>query len=545
MLQQILQIFKSNLEKSKYMLLTENYSFKKGKYVVVDIDNDYDYKEYIIDYIKDIPKEITNLKIIDFFGNCINSNSMLDLPGKKIHSNSIYTFFIKSESCKLDLTSNIDMYYESTLKLAENQVVDAEKNKKWILDNLQKISKYDANKDDYIRIIFLKGDSLDLHKQAYFNYLESRMWLDKVSIDKGIVKFNLTTNSDKYFLQSKLRAKNSLPYVVSQEDAIYIMLFNSYLSSVRCGRVYLDYDSDSVYASRDYRYVSGYDIEIEIKDGSAIINNIKEMSSSNNLEKLRLEEFIIVPIYPNSKYKYLDYGEFKIVKEIIPIVSKKFNDLENKAVIDSKEFLLKICRDIDIYRGNAVNIAKRIDNLILRNIVSSELTTIEVKERINILLSFKAYVMNTIKYKEELKNMNSNILNLLRQNKPLEKDDEFFYLAGQIASYLIYKKVGKKNGSLLKPLLNCKNSNGVIDFITLLYKKYGYKLTLNSKDALNRAYILLNNYKVKESGCKINYLLMGSIDKNVIYELKNEEYKKDMGFEGNEDKILTDVMEEF
>ena len=114
MVKKLISVFNNILKESDYKLITDNYFLKIGKYILVNEDETYEC--YNVEKNENISDTLNKIKILDFFSGMLNTNALLDLPGRKILSTNAYTFWIKARSLNLDLKDNIEKYYNNILR---------------------------------------------------------------------------------------------------------------------------------------------------------------------------------------------------------------------------------------------------------------------------------------------------------------------------------------------------------------------------------------------------------------------------------------------
>ena len=112
MVKKLISVFNNILKESDYKLITDNYFLKIGKYILVNEDETYEC--YNVEKNENISDTLNKIKILDFFSGMLNTNALLDLPGRKIFSTNAYTFWIKARSLNLDLKGNAQDIYNQT-----------------------------------------------------------------------------------------------------------------------------------------------------------------------------------------------------------------------------------------------------------------------------------------------------------------------------------------------------------------------------------------------------------------------------------------------
>ena len=105
----------------------------------------------------------------------------------------------------------------------------------------------------------------------------------------------------------------------------------------------------------------------------------------------------------------------------------------------------------------------------------------------------------------------------------IESDEEFYYLAGQIAYYLITKsKAQNRNYNMLEPFFKAKSSRELKKQINNIFENYKHAISVD--DARFRTLMGLLEGYCAESDMKENkdLFLAGFLSKNIMF-IKREE----------------------
>lgn len=109
--------------------------------------------------------------------------------------------------------------------------------------------------------------------------------------------------------------------------------------------------------------------------------------------------------------------------------------------------------------------------------------------------------------------------------KTCESDAEFYFLSGQVASFLASQsEAAKKTGALYEPYLRAKSAQQIKKSIEHNYMLYKYKISLNQYK-FNRALTMIFDYSPEEKErdmCR-EMLLAGLFANNLLYEKSKEE----------------------
>ena len=104
--------------------------------------------------------------------------------------------------------------------------------------------------------------------------------------------------------------------------------------------------------------------------------------------------------------------------------------------------------------------------------------------------------------------------------------EEFFYISGQMARYLINKSEAfQKNGDMLETYLRANNSKKLKRVIEMQYFKYKHAISLgyvkfNNAMSLIMAYSEENKLSLSEN---MDSFLVGALSENIFYMKKKEE----------------------
>ena len=116
--------------------------------------------------------------------------------------------------------------------------------------------------------------------------------------------------------------------------------------------------------------------------------------------------------------------------------------------------------------------------------------------------------------------------NLMDSNYQNLETEEFYYLCGQVARYLINQsKQNDKTGSLLEPFLKINESQRLKEIIKITYFKYKHAISLNFVK-FNNAMSLIMAYDENEKlslSKNMDSFLIGVLSDNIFYMKKDNE----------------------
>lgn len=201
MINEALEVFKKIYDKEGEELVVSKHIPKDGTYILVNIESGkiienlniaYDKKSKKID--GELNQYYSYIRAFDYYSNLVDMNKPMDSK-KSIHSNQIYSFFIKKDSIRENkLTKSIIEGYKKNLlnpeekynskeakelyknianKLPEIEKDTVEKIFSWIETNVNE-DLLEDNKKDYLKIFFIESDldiSLKLFKNEHKRYL--------------------------------------------------------------------------------------------------------------------------------------------------------------------------------------------------------------------------------------------------------------------------------------------------------------------------------------------------------------------------------------
>nr|DAT75654.1 MAG TPA: hypothetical protein [Caudoviricetes sp.] len=244
---EILKIFKNIYEIKGDNLIFEKYKFSKGTYLLVDAKRGNILEEYTVTTDNDINTKY--LKELDYYSRTINTNKCLDLPARKILSNSFLCFYSKKRVIKNNLITkkNIETYKKNTIlnynsfegdfkkttdkdicKYIENNYSKYTIDKEaiddiffWIEDNinpsiLRRPTKY---YDTVLKVFFLidnMENTIEFFKQEYYKYL---CWniLDKEKRDYKKLEDAILEYTFYRYLIVELKKGNYYIYVTKND----------------------------------------------------------------------------------------------------------------------------------------------------------------------------------------------------------------------------------------------------------------------------------------------------------------------------------------
>ena len=383
MIDEALEVFKKIYDKEGEELVVSKHIPKDGTYILVNIESGkiienlniaYDKKSKKID--GELNQYYSYIRAFDYYSNLVDMNKPMDSK-KTIHSNQIYSFFIKKDSIRENkLTKSIIERYKKNLlnpeekynskeakelyknianKLPEIEKDTVEKIFSWIETNVNE-DLLEDNKKDYLKIFFVENDldiSLKLFKNEHKRYLIPNIFNSNDYNKKieetiyGLSNNNMGLNAKKIFLENKTR-KISTPYLVDTEEILLQYAFYNYLlPEVKQGNYFI-YFTENEIIPKTYKdaYPNGaryllnatYSKDVDIKNFNIISKSDSQEISINFREILHQKR------KDSDEIEYGNLNREKIMNNINKILfynSLLGNFLLNDGDLDIKDIEVK------------------------------------------------------------------------------------------------------------------------------------------------------------------------------------------------------------
>ena len=384
MIDEALEVFRKIYDKEGEELVVSKHIPKDGTYILVNIksgkiieklDISYDKKTKKID--GELNQYYSYFRAFDYYSNLVDMNKPMD-PKKTIHSNQIYSFFIKKESIRENkLTKAIIEGYKKNLLNPEEKYNSkegkelykniAEKLPKiekdivediftWIEENINVNLLETDNKKDYLKIFFVEDDldrSLELFRNEHKRYLIPNIFNSNDYNKRigetiyGLSNNNMGLNAKKTFLENKTR-RISTPYLVNTDEILLQYAFYNYLlPEVKQGNYFI-YFSENEIIPRTYKegcpngakYLlnASYSKDVDIKNFNVISKNSSEEISINFKEILHQKK------KDTDEIEYGNLNKEKMMNNINKILfynSLLGNFLLNDGDLDIKDIEIK------------------------------------------------------------------------------------------------------------------------------------------------------------------------------------------------------------
>ena len=571
MIDEALEVFKKIYDKEGEKLVVNKHIPKDGTYILVNIKSGKIIKKLNISYDKKVDREFNYyyryVKAFDYYSNLVDMNKPMD-PKKTIHSNQIYSFFIKKDSIRENkLTKSIIEGYKKNLLNPEEKYNSkeakelykniAEKLPKiekdiveniflWIEDNVNKNLLENDNKKDYLKIFFVEDNldkSLELFKNEHKRYLIPNIFNSNDYNKKigetiyGLSNNNMGLNAKKAFLENKTR-RISTPYLVNTDEILLQYAFYNYLlPEVKQGNYYI-YFLENEIIPRTYKegcpngakYLlnASYSKDVDIKNFNVISKNNDEEIIINFKEILHQKK------KDTDEIEYGNLNREKMMNNINKILfynSLLGNFLLNDGDLDIKDIevkkLLMKYRN-SFYKWFYLNDETEVKKNIRKIYLDAVMVAIgnghffKASQQLDFGFCLEKYFYGKSELMEEIMNVKEVFLNhtLSEEDWEFLNDEEYFFAVGQILAYINYMRNSKaKSLNFIKQLTFIKNIDVLKEKIKKIVISYSHIFETKNKK-INRTISNISLYQPKE--IRIDILLAG-FTADIIFFKKREE----------------------
>lgn len=574
MIDEALEVFKKIYDKEGEELVVSKHIPKDGTYILVNIKSGkiieklnifYDKKSKKID--GELNQYYGYFRAFDYYSNLVDMNKPMD-PKKTIHSNQIYSFFIKKDSIRENkLTKSIIEGYKKNLLNPEEKYNSkegkelykniAEKLPKiekdivediflWIEDNVNENLLENDNKKDYLKIFFVEEDlekSLELFRNEHKRYLIPNIFNSNDYNKKigetiyGLSNNNMGLNAKKAFLENKTR-RVSTPYLVNTDEILLQYAFYNYLlPEVKQGNYYI-YFSENEITPRTYKegcpngakYLlnASYSKDVDIKNFNVISKNSSEEININFKEVLHQKK------KDTDEIEYGNLNREKMMNNINKILfynSLLGNFLLNDGDLDIKDIevkkLLMKYRN-SFYKWFYLNDEAEVKKNIRKIYLDAVMVAIgnghffKASQQLDFGFCLEKYFYGKSELMEEIMNVKEVFLNhtLSEEDWEFLNDEEYFFAVGQILAYINYMRNSKaKSLNFIKQLTFVKNIDVLKEKIKKIVISYSHIFETKNKK-INRTISNISLYQPKE--IRIDILLAG-FTADIIFFKKREE----------------------
>ena len=574
MIDEALEVFRKIYDKEGEELVVSKHIPKDGTYILVNIKSGkiieklnifYDKKSKKID--GELNQYYGYFRAFDYYSNLVDMNKPMD-PKKTIHSNQIYSFFIKKDSIRENkLTKSIIEGYKKNLLNPEEKYNSkegkelykniAEKLPKiekdivediflWIEDNVNENLLENDNKKDYLKIFFVEEDlekSLEVFKNEHKRYIIPNIFNSNDYNKKigeaiyGLSNNNMGLNAKKAFLENKTR-RVSTPYLVNTDEILLQYVFYNYLlPEVKQGNYYI-YFLENEIIPRTYKegcpngakYLlnASYSKDVDIKNFNVISKNSSEEISINFKEILHQKK------KDTDEIEYGNLNKEKMMNNINKILfynSLLGNFLLNDGDLDIKDIeikkLLMKYRNA-FYKWFYLNDETEVKKNIRKIYLDAVMVAIgnghffKASQQLDFGFCLEKYFYGKSELMEEIMNVKEVFLNhtLSEEDWEFSNDEEYFFAVGQILAYINYMRNSKaKSLNFIKQLTFVKNIDVLKEKIKKIVISYSHIFETKNKK-INRTISNISLYQPKE--IRVDILLAG-FTADIIFFKKREE----------------------
>ena len=574
MIDEALEVFKKIYDKEGEKLVVSKHIPKDGTYILVNKKSGKIIETLNISYDKKNKKingELNQyygyVRAFDYYSNLVDMNKPMD-PKKTIHSNQIYSFFIKKDSIRENkLTKAIIEGYKKNLLNPEEKYNSkeakelykniAEKLPKiekdivediflWIEDNVNENLLDNDNKKDYLKIFFVEDNldkSLELFRNEHKRYLIPNIFNSNDYNKRigetiyGLSNNNMGLNAKKAFLENKTR-RISTPYLVNTDEILLQYAFYNYLlPEVKQGNYFI-YFSENEIIPRTYKegcpngakYLlnASYSKDVDIKNFNVISKNSSEEININFKEILHQKK------KDTDEIEYGNLNREKMMNNINKILfynSLLGNFLLNDGDLDIKDIevkkLLMKYRN-SFYKWFYLNDEAEVKKNIRKIYLDAVMVAIgnghffKASQQLDFGFCLEKYFYGKSELMEEIMNVKEVFLNHTLSEEEWEflNDEEYFFAIGQILAYINYMRNSKaKSLNFIKQLTFVKNIDVLKEKIKKIVISYSHIFETKNKK-INRTVSNISLYQPKE--IRIDILLAG-FTADIIFFKKREE----------------------
>ena len=508
---------------------------------------------------------------------------------KKIYSNNIYTLFFRNDNCA-GFTNNLEdkampndlfeevikKYYEALKNLGNNEkeknliqerYSDEEINvyKEKMIKLFRQISKVfteedKAKKSNWVKIFI--DQSNNEYERVGNIYNITRLFNNNdynVKYDDkifGANNYNFGCNSHKPFLELK-----STPFKVGSRisienitrmNKIYLWLYNNGINESVL-KLPVDWEFKGIPQSE--QNISNKDLFILKVNGNNGVAKIEDFDYKSNFNtKIRPftckdymrhkeNDFTTSNIYGLEWYtnntwisntskdnkrnyireSYYDFEKKKISKSLIANWKKDLLQKYSQAF-----FYLFQREEKNLFLQNLDNIASEVvERTLIDDLNLGIKFTNNSKRAMNLWIAFKDY-FNEKGESEEMKlnNIQEKCKNIVLEGNNIETDEEYYFLMGQVAYYLLSKsKASKLTQDVTEPFIKAANITVLKKELRDLYEKYNYDIYLKDKKFNNVFSQILIQEPESEVRKNKNFILAGMLSNNLFYNggIKDDE----------------------
>jgi len=557
MIYDILEVFRKEYEEKGDKLILDNYMLKDGLYVKMNDEKKLEY--FIFENDKKVDKKENCFKDLegninhemyewfkerDYYSGYLNSNK--SFYDKKIHNINYLSFYVKIDSFisedpkKILKRESIKQQYkhlcryDKFTKRQEKELLEGYQeylhNRDRRKDLIRKYRILEENLDgcvekakeleikNYIKIFF--DEDIEHYKKESNIYYSIKIFNDisySTKLEDGVYGLsdaNMGLNSKKPFLEQKMK-KTTAPFLLLDSDALLSKKFFDWLKFQKPINKYPL--TNALFMHRDFRdkdLIMDFDyVPIQIKELTPPIKVL------NHLKVDKIEDYELKELFQlESKIDELFYAKqliFNYFNDDIKVSDFVSKELQNLLFV-TKYSMINYFKKYD--EREFYQVVKKYGSRFVLNSLRAGYE-LKAKESLNLKLSLQQYKGEEIMNIEE---MFSNIKNKLDNSEYGNlKKEEFFFLSGQLANYLLaQKEQHQKKQDLLEPYLRCNNTQKLKKELQFSFFQYKHALFFSNR-RFNSAMALIQAYEGKERmSDNMDSFLVGYLADNLFFEKK-------------------------
>lgn len=563
-------------------IVIEQYNMKNGLYIKLDKTGSITDSLVINKDIGILSESYKWFKERDYYSKLIEMNKPVDSK-KKIHSNNMYTMFIKcinlpevGDSTALsyeDFSEVVNGYYQKLnreydkrekeiLGLFNIEKIDYEESevyKNLLINSIEKIVAFIKGLDkesgfsnkEYVKV-FIESDENSAEDINNYIRESNRYFLPKVFNNNkenvligndiyGLSNENMGLNSKKPYLEMK-NTKFKVPYRVPLNDAVRNHRLMEWIDNARD-------DKSSIITKFGINY--GYDFKSKPEMNYSEPGIFFETMPSKTGTVIKDINIIPKSLEKIREFKYENYlglenediSSTKKRAELEGYVDKTFFKNQMRIFYYNSEFKPK---GLNGYYINAMEVMKEpmkgffrlgIDDslnyiidkmtfgMVMNSALDDDTSDYNVRSKMNLRLNLLKYF--NIGGKKNMGDILKEIVDKIKVKVnaddiiPIESDEEYYFCIGQLTYYLCSLSEAKnKTHSMYNGVLNARSNEKLNNVIYDLYKTYNYKINCGKK-RFNNLFGMIKGYK-PDSNVNVDLLLCGILSNNLIYEKKEE-----------------------
>lgn len=562
-------------------LAIDHYVPKDGTYVLLNVDKEFS-KEYQLDiYVDKKTGEIVGnndsryqyIRYLDYNSKLIAMNKPMDSK-KVIHSNNMYTFFLKKDSITsgkltpevidgyFNTLANPEMKYskprakklyqqvEQEIGIVNREVL--EKIRTWIKGWIQDLSilPIEITGKDYLKLFFVYQNESKT-KQIYENenkrYMIPNIFNNNdynIEIGEtvlGLPSNNMGLNAKKPFLENKTR-KTVTPYLIDLNEVVWQNRFFDYLygqASIGKVNIYFDFDKPKIYAIADKCDVPEYidsGVYLRIRKGKEV-----EILDSNTIIALNpnLEHTFSYKTILEGNDDNVMKGECNTRSQLAAVIDEVFfgktlsynffTEPESLSITDGVlENVLLTYRDRLfewLYRNPKCDMKQLLEEMAMKLVQNSMKSGFQNKARqqLNLLLLLQDYLNQDMRMEEMMEMVQEAFkkhMGMHKEEWDFENDSEYYFAVGQLIDYFLsLSKSAKKPLSLANPFLEAKDDSLIKEKLGQMFAKYSYAIDsiidIRAKNIISHVMLYIPKTTVQQQ-----YLIAGLTASSAFYMKK-------------------------